>query len=463
MLCFNLFPGQNLNKFTLNKDETLIFGFFDEYFRVFKNSQPFHRLYSFSYNDIDYLAKFKNYFKAEEKCDESNINGNYIYNKNSKDDYLIEYGKQAKANERNKHSKATKKALKENTENENKKAQKSNKRVKTKAEKTCSKYATKFTNGNAAAAIAEKKAQKNKTQTLNRKGRKIIELSSSSLEDKDDDEDEDAEKEELVIENLDSNSSNDYLDSDEAQELLESEGDLQEMLDFIDFNEKMEIQDNNFILNHVQKGLVSLDKKFVLFCFFYNGTKKFYLVKFHLHYFTKKMTDYDFFKKCYNGQMPDLCQIVMSSQENIFFNFPPALYLKNLIFSDPEGGLDISKLLKSKLDNDYIERNIYCPLAVINKEFLYFIELNQNFESAEKFDFGNQQKTNTNKDCCYEDKLLDKYPFSFKDRICYEGLSFKWLYNNTLLITAEDKFMRMIKFTFDQFVLGILIKKDYEA
>lgn len=413
MLCFNLFPGQNLNKFILSKEESLIFGFFDECFRVFKNSQPFHRLYSFSYDDLSYLNIFKNYLKSEEKRDESNVNGNNVYAKEY--NYLNDLDEHIKNKYSNKPKQVKEKVLK----------------------KQKSKNYNHIKNNGYKNLKANKSFKNPKNKNFNNKNQ--IYESKEEV------------KEELDADDLEFSDLN---SSEESYENSDSACDIHEIYDFIDFNEKLVIQDDNYLLNNVQKGIVSFDNKFLLFCFYSNQTKKFYLAKFNIEFFMTKISNYEFFKKCHNGLMPELCGILMSSYDKIFFSFPPALYLKNYIHQEDKETLSASKILNTKLNKNYVLNNIYCPLAVINKEILYFIELNGDHQVSNLENKDNEEEY-------YYETLLDKYAFDSKYRVCYEGLDFKWLYNNTLLITAEDKLMRMVKFIYEKSIIGLLVKKDF--
>jgi len=399
---FNLNSGQNLNKFILTTDESCIFGFFDEYLIIFKNSKPFYRLYSFNFYDIQYFNKFQNYLKKEERIkSDKNINGNPKNIKNENQE--LKKIEKLKANKKN----AVKNKKFENIEINK------NKLNKNKSKKN----------------LGKKDKPEKFEKNLNQNGN-IIQK---------DDEIEN-EEEEFDLENSD-------LFEDEEEDFdLDSEG----LNDFIEKNENLIFQDENYISNNFQKALITLDNKFVVFNFFNNKSKIYYLIKFHLDYFSKNIVNYEFFHRCYKGQMPELCQIIMSSFDKIFFTFPPSMYLKNIFYKENEF-FDIQKLLNTKIKFHEIQNNIYFPIAIMNKETLFFIELNKSFQTLENNDI----KINY-------DKIIDKYIFCNYTRYCYDGLDFKWIYNNTLLFTAENKLMRLVKFTYDQFRLGLLLKRELQ-
>ena len=377
---FNIYPGCNLNKFIFNRQEDMIFCFFDEFFRIFKKSEkpPFHQIYFFYYNDMEYIKTFK-------------------YNENFQNNIIKDYN-----NMQNK--KKNKKIEKKNKKN--KKIKKKNKKDKKNKIKI--------------------KNDKNELNGIETESIGYQKNSNSNEELFDYQDEEDIE----IIEANDSSS------LDESEENIE---DSNEFDDFIDFNEKMDIQDTNFIFNEFQNGILSPNDENLVFSFFNFFTKKFYLIKFNFKSFFHYVTsDYEFFKNCYNGNNKHLCEIILSSNDRIVYSYPPSVYYKqnkeNLFEKNTEEILNLS------INLDDFENNNFTPLAVLIDERLLFMDLN----------------IQDNKN-----KILFKYNFLDKEKISYEALNLKWLYNNTLLYTSEKELLKMIKFSGEFDLFGILIKKNF--
>ncbi len=408
MISINLEEGQNLNKIIVSRNEKFIFCLYDDSFTIYNNSRPFHRIYFFNFNDIHYLNTFQDYLKEKEEDVNNlnyNFNGNTAIKRIVKDDYYFNM----KQNEK----------LEMNIKRMNlNKTKNSNFYVKNEIEKN------KKTKDNDILFKNENKfGKKTKNQDVN--------TSNSENEDL---------LEEVILE------TSDFIESSEEDE-IENYSDLE---DFVDLDEKIALQDNNYIGQNIQNALFSLDENFIIFSFFNYTTKRYYLMKFYLDYFYKNYDNYEFFKKCHKGQYPELCKIIMSSYEKIFYCLPPALYIKNNFFTENEDP-NFLQILFSHINTEDIKNNVYCPIAVINKKTFYLIKLNKNFEEKVKTGIKN-----------IYDSLIDKYEFLSENKIGYNGLTFKWLYNNTILISSEYKFMKMLKFTGDQFLMGLILKRNFE-
>lgn len=475
----NISSGLNLNKFTVNTQEDFIFCFFDEYFKVYKNQHPYHRVYSFHFNDAKYLEKAKNKILFTDNNDENNNNNddedksseklengnNIIKGSFDKKGFFLDIKSNKKKKSTQNHKKSKKKSKKK-VKNTNKTNKPNRPRNSRKANANISDESESEEENLKAQGF--KKLDKNLKAKAKKLGKKKAERSDNDFDspgnsgnfDTDSFCNEDEYEEEIEdIDNSSFNESEEYTEEEEAE--LTAEFD-----DFIDFNEKMNIQDTNFIMNHMQKGIFAPDDSMMVFSFFNYTRNRFHLMKFHLDFFNEKLYTYEFFKKFHYGEFPELCEVLAYSEDKFFFCFPPSVYIKNIFYKEynkfnetipndsgnPESISSFEKILDTELKPN-VNELIYSPLLLINNEKLYFLEINGKFACENSLD--NLEKKNNN-------KIISQYDLYDPEDIIYEGLDVKWLHYNTILLTNENKLMKLIKFSGEDQLLGILLRKDYK-
>lgn len=201
----------------------------------------------------------------------------------------------------------------------------------------------------------------------------------------------------------------DYL----KKEDLESEEDL------VDFDENYEIQERNYLSN-LQKPEFSplgqsifftiLDDKnnFVLLCF---DNEKF---------LSKIRSDFDFVKKCCQGEDKTLLYPVHDSLDPISFAFAPSLYLSSNLQS-----------LEEEVNTGSLNQETSPVVFIINENMIQFYR---------------------NRQVLYKTFLSESVSIDHPElRIV------SWIANNTILINSTKVFLHMIKFCNEFNTLGIPI------
>ena len=361
---------------------------------------PYPIIYRYTYNEtIPSLKELKNI-----------IYSNEVIPKEEEDDN----------EELKKINKNNKEKRKNNKKDNNKKEDKKNKKNKKEKEKKTYEKNGRYKNNN-------RKKGKNKQK----KEEELIIIKDYENDIKEDNKDED------IYENEEEFEENDFF--------------IEENANFINIDEDVFLDDDNF-LKFIQKPcFLSFETKF-LFVNYEIKTNQYSLYCFDFSELFKVEEDQDFLSLCLNEYDDMLITKIFTSKEKIYFSESPFCYFNpikdNSIDNNLLSTVENRKILREKkYDIKSMVKNLYEGLFIREGDNIMIIKLNI--------------RSKPDLELIKNDINLSK--FVYYEQPTSENLKSnslaKWSVNNTLIVNSVDCLFNIIKFRKENLVLGIPISK----